>query len=298
MKQSAVALKYIKIVDTNTPLPFSGANFLNFYAPTFDGKGVAFYGNNSNREGIYYASLVEPLGSSTIVRVSDSQTPIAALNGPPTTNDSLNPPQDAYVSYTANTPLSPCNSDLDQPRPVMMNDGIAFFAANWQTNISGIFSFNTTSASITPLVTSTGTGGNFSLFSQPTGALNMVCFSAMTNNNSAGIYTVPVVGGTGATKQLVDMSTATTPDGKKIAEFGNCQIQPLLPESTVFVFGRHQPSGNEAIYSCRGNSLQYVIQPGQKIGGYPMSSGANTVWHELSQAGNIVYSSQFGRSVA
>lgn len=290
MKKSAVALKYYKIADTNTPLPFSGSNFLNFYSPTFDGKGVAFYGNNLNREGIYYAMVGQPtglVGSPTIVRVSDSQTPIAALNGAPTSNDSLQPPRDAYVSYLPDSPLSPCNSDLDQPRPLILNEGIAFFAANWQTNTYGIFSFNTTSTSITPLVTNTGIGGNFSTFSQPTGALNMVCFSGI-NPSSTGVFTVPIVGGTGGDKQLLNIANAVTPDGQHIAEFGNSQIQPLLPESTVFVFGRQQPSGNEAIYSCRGNSLQYVIKPGQNIGGYTVPTGADTVWHEFSQAGNMV----------
>jgi hypothetical protein len=215
MQKTRTIPTFQKIVDTTTTLPNSGSAFQTFYPPGFDGECVIFYGNNTTYEGIYYSEISNP----SLQIVSDNHTPITDLNGPPTTNTERS--LDAYVSYPAGG-LAPCMSQLNTPRPIIVNGAAVFFAANWNTRRAGIFSLDPKrgGASLTLISDSDGyfQGG---AFGQPSGAMGGVYVSAVGANPSSvpvGVYTVPASGLVGANpKLLLNTQTATTPDQSKIA---------------------------------------------------------------------------------
>jgi hypothetical protein len=289
MQKTRIVPTFQKIVDTSTVLPNSGSTFETFYPPSFDGDLVVFYGNNATYEGIYCSSLSNP----SLQIVSDNHTPIPDLDGPPTSNQQLS--LDAYVAYPGGG-LTPCMSQLNSPRPIVLDGTAVFFAANWNTKRAGIFALDLKNAK-EPLTLISDSDGYFKdgAFGQPSGSLGGVYFSAVGADSSKGplgVYTVPASGAVGANpKLLLNTQTAKTSDQSMISSIGNSQIRPLLPNSQIFVFGlNNNNGGSEAIYSLGAEGLQYVLQPGQKIGNYSVATmdSAYPIYQELAVNGTLM----------
>ncbi len=187
--------------------------------------------------------------------------------------------------------LAPCSAELSRPRPALVAGTVTFFAANWPAGRAGIFAYDIATGQLAQPYLASNSDGYFTggQFSQPTAGLSAAVFTASgpAGGPAPGLYSVPISGGSGTPAQLLDITTATTPSGKQIANIGNAQVRPLLPASELVVYGQHA-DGNEAIFAVQGGALKTLVPEGQTVGGYPIASGAGTFWTELAFSGSLL----------
>lgn len=294
MSKTKTQIKALKIADTNTILPDSGKAFMNFFAPSYDGTAMTFYGNNSDYEGIYYAGAeINAKQSPSLVKISDNHTAIPDLNGPPTTNTMYN--LDAYVAYNAGY-LSPCSQSVLSARPMALNGGVAFFAANWNTQRVGIFAYDAKSNKVSTLVSNTKGEFQQCQFSQPTAMGSTVYFSGVGKTLEPigkltppqGVFSIPLSGAGSDPTQVLDASVVAF-DSNLFNSFGTSHS---ANGKEIYLYGLYADKKTTLAvdgifsYSTVAKDLKRVVPVGQKFGDWTIPHyGA---WAQCSVAGDIV----------
>ncbi|MBI3134471.1 MAG: hypothetical protein HYZ14_07310 [Bacteroidetes bacterium] len=284
-----------KIADTTTTLPNSDNPFIAFYAPCYNGKELTFYGNNETMEGIYFVDSTKSV--LELVKVSDNQTSIPALAGPPTTNQDPNNYKDAYVSYAGGIVVQP-PTGLSVPRPMAMKDGVAFFAANQLSGAAGIFFYAYATGIVSNVVNNTVPGVFLpASVNQPSATVNTVYFSATGEileptgkmTPPPGVY-FSTNNGMDAPKMVFDLTMAKTTGGNLLTDIGSCKISVQEgTESIVYLYGSFAGANTlleDGIYAFSMGTFQRTLPIGKTFGSYTVpQSGA---YAEISLEGNLL----------
>lgn len=288
-------MNYKKIADTTTLIPGNNNPFITLSPPTYNGIDVVFYGNNNTIEGIYFAAAGD--AAINLVKISDSQTSIPVLSGPPLTNQNPNDYKDAYIAYPGGLVSTP-STGLSVPCPMIMLDGVTFFAANQVSGKAGIFFYKKADGTISSVVNNVDTP----LFlpasvSQPSVAGNKIYFSAMGSvlepigkiTPPPGVY-VSGKNGADAPLGLFDLTVTKTSSGKLLDDIGNSKVMELPGKDTVLYFYGSTAGTNglleDGIYSFAQGVFNRTLTIGQVFGNYTVpQSGA---YAQISLSGSLL----------